>query len=55
MEMGYVKGARESVQDPVRSPLLEANAIEPGYPKSVKEARGHPIEQVIGELNEMTL
>ncbi|GKB03818.1 retrovirus-related pol polyprotein from transposon TNT 1-94 [Tanacetum coccineum] len=26
-----------------------------GYPKSFKEARGHPIEQVIGELNERTL
>ncbi|GJU57975.1 zf-CCHC domain-containing protein [Tanacetum coccineum] len=35
------------VQNPVRSPSLEANASEPGYPKSIKEARGHPIEQVI--------
>nr|GEU35974.1 UBN2 domain-containing protein [Tanacetum cinerariifolium] len=26
-----------------------------GYPKSVKEARGHPIKQVIGALNEMKL
>nr|GFA13280.1 hypothetical protein [Tanacetum cinerariifolium] len=33
------------VQNPVRSPSLEANASEPGYPKSLKEARGHPIEQ----------
>ncbi|GKA09478.1 hypothetical protein Tco_0688809 [Tanacetum coccineum] len=43
------------VQNPVRSPLLEANVLEPGCPKSLKEARGHPIEQVIGELNERTL
>ncbi|GJZ16044.1 hypothetical protein Tco_0551721 [Tanacetum coccineum] len=43
------------VQDPIRSPLLEANVSEPGYPKSVKKARGHPIEQVIDELNERTL
>ncbi|GJV15597.1 hypothetical protein Tco_1360920 [Tanacetum coccineum] len=43
------------VENPVRSPSLEANASELGYPKSVKEARGHPIEQVIGELNERTL
>nr|GEW68341.1 pentatricopeptide repeat (PPR) superfamily protein [Tanacetum cinerariifolium] len=43
------------VQDPVRSPSLEANALETGYPKNIKEARGHPIEQVIGELNERTL
>ncbi|GJV92953.1 hypothetical protein Tco_1540766 [Tanacetum coccineum] len=43
------------VQNPVRSPSLEANATEPGYPKSLKEARGHLIEQVIGDLNERTL
>ncbi|GJW07649.1 hypothetical protein Tco_1570072 [Tanacetum coccineum] len=43
------------VQNSVRSPSLEANALEPGYPKSIKEARGNPIEQVIGELNERTL
>nr|GEW55547.1 ribonuclease H-like domain-containing protein [Tanacetum cinerariifolium] len=43
------------VQDPVTSPSLEANASKLGYPKSVKEARGHPIEQVICELNERTL
>ncbi|GJU25812.1 hypothetical protein Tco_1164433 [Tanacetum coccineum] len=35
------------VQNPVRSPSLEANASDPRYPKSPKEARGHPIEQVI--------
>ncbi|GJS91332.1 hypothetical protein Tco_0773968 [Tanacetum coccineum] len=28
------------VQNPIRSPSLEANASEPGYLKSVKEARG---------------
>ncbi|GJX08769.1 retrotransposon protein [Tanacetum coccineum] len=43
------------VQDPGRSSSLEANASELGYPKSVKEAKGHPIEQVIGDLNERTL
>ncbi|GJX32427.1 hypothetical protein Tco_0242282 [Tanacetum coccineum] len=43
------------VQNPVRSPSLEANASELGYPKSLIEARGHLIEQVIGELNERTL
>ncbi|GJS16520.1 hypothetical protein Tco_0410992 [Tanacetum coccineum] len=35
------------VQNPVRSLSLKANVLEPGYPKSLKEARGHPIEQVI--------
>ncbi|GJZ07665.1 retrovirus-related pol polyprotein from transposon TNT 1-94 [Tanacetum coccineum] len=43
------------VQDLVRSPSLEANASEPRYPISVEEARGQPIEQVIGELNERTV
>ncbi|GKB90898.1 hypothetical protein Tco_0963170 [Tanacetum coccineum] len=43
------------VHNPVRSPSLEANALEPGYLKSVKKPRGHPIEQVIGELNKRTL
>nr|GEY37342.1 ribonuclease H-like domain-containing protein [Tanacetum cinerariifolium] len=33
------------VQNLFRSSSLEANAVEPGYPKSLKEARGHPIEQ----------
>ncbi|GJU09881.1 hypothetical protein Tco_1132277 [Tanacetum coccineum] len=37
------------VQDPIRFPSLEANVSESGYPKSIKEARGHLIEQVIGE------
>ncbi|GKC52224.1 hypothetical protein Tco_1074969, partial [Tanacetum coccineum] len=32
------------VLDPVRSRSLDANASEPSYPKSVKEARGHLIE-----------
>ncbi|GKC86032.1 hypothetical protein Tco_1141749, partial [Tanacetum coccineum] len=31
------------VQYPVRSPSLEVNVSEPSYPKSIKEARGHPI------------
>ncbi|GJY47423.1 hypothetical protein Tco_0436486 [Tanacetum coccineum] len=43
------------VQDLVRSLSLEANDLESGYPKQVREARGHPIEQVIGELNERAL
>ncbi|GJZ16757.1 zf-CCHC domain-containing protein [Tanacetum coccineum] len=43
------------VQDSIRPPSLEANASELGYPKSVKEARGHPIEQFICELNERKL
>ncbi|GKC17035.1 hypothetical protein Tco_1013817 [Tanacetum coccineum] len=38
-----------------RSPSLQVNVSDEGYPKSVKKARGHPIEQVIGELNEKTL
>ncbi|GKA56108.1 hypothetical protein Tco_0755180 [Tanacetum coccineum] len=42
------------VQNPVGSLSLEANASELDYPKSLKEARGHPIEQVIGELNKRT-
>ncbi|GKD77609.1 hypothetical protein Tco_1340230 [Tanacetum coccineum] len=37
------------------SPSLQVNVLDEGYPKIVKEARGHPIEQVIGELNERTL
>nr|GEV17227.1 hypothetical protein [Tanacetum cinerariifolium] len=37
------------------SSSLQVNVLDEGYLKSVKEARGHPIEQVIGELNERTL
>nr|GEW85333.1 hypothetical protein [Tanacetum cinerariifolium] len=37
------------------SPSLKVNVLKESYPKSLKEARGHPIEQVIGELNERTL
>nr|GFA37073.1 retrovirus-related Pol polyprotein from transposon TNT 1-94 [Tanacetum cinerariifolium] len=37
------------VQDLVRSLSLEANASEPGYPKSVKETKDRPIEQLIGK------
>ncbi|GKE72039.1 retrovirus-related pol polyprotein from transposon TNT 1-94 [Tanacetum coccineum] len=43
------------VQDLNDSPSLQVNVSDEGYPKSVKEARGHLIEQVIGELNERTL
>ncbi|GJS33109.1 hypothetical protein Tco_0531491 [Tanacetum coccineum] len=43
------------VQDLHGSSSLEVNVSNEGYPKSVKEARGHQIEQVIGELNERTL
>ncbi|GJV75838.1 hypothetical protein Tco_1507422 [Tanacetum coccineum] len=43
------------VQDLNRSPSLQVNVSDEGYPKSLKEARGHPIEQVIGELNQRTL
>ncbi|GKC89570.1 retrovirus-related pol polyprotein from transposon TNT 1-94 [Tanacetum coccineum] len=43
------------VQDLNGSPSLQINVSDEGYPKSVKEAIGHPIEQVIGELNERSL
>ncbi|GKC59429.1 retrovirus-related pol polyprotein from transposon TNT 1-94 [Tanacetum coccineum] len=43
------------VQDLNGSPSLQVNVSDEGYPKSLKEARGHPIEFVIGELNERTL
>ncbi|GJY12343.1 putative reverse transcriptase domain-containing protein [Tanacetum coccineum] len=43
------------VQDLNGSSSLQVNVSDEGYPKSIKEARGHPIEQVIGELNEKTL
>ncbi|GJX58275.1 hypothetical protein Tco_0289665 [Tanacetum coccineum] len=43
------------VQDLNGSPSLEVNVLDKGYPKSLKEARGHPIEHVISELNERTL
>ncbi|GJT47192.1 hypothetical protein Tco_0955907 [Tanacetum coccineum] len=43
------------VQDLNGSPSLQVNVSDEGYPKSLKEARGHPMEQVIGELNERTL
>ncbi|GKC76326.1 hypothetical protein Tco_1127100 [Tanacetum coccineum] len=42
-------------QDLNRSPSLQVNVSDEGYPKSLKEARGHLIEQVIGGLNERTL
>ncbi|GJS73911.1 retrovirus-related pol polyprotein from transposon TNT 1-94 [Tanacetum coccineum] len=43
------------VQDLNGSLSLQINVSDEGYPKSLKEARGYPIEQVIGELNERTL
>ncbi|GJS37258.1 retrotransposon protein [Tanacetum coccineum] len=43
------------VQDLNGSLSLQVNVSNESYPKSLKEARGHPIEQVIGELNERTL
>ncbi|GJT09966.1 integrase, catalytic region, zinc finger, CCHC-type containing protein [Tanacetum coccineum] len=43
------------VQNLNGSSSLQVNVLDEGYPKSLKEARGHPIEQVIGELNERTL
>ncbi|GKC68307.1 hypothetical protein Tco_1100905 [Tanacetum coccineum] len=39
-------------QDLNGSPLLQVNRSDEGYPKSLKEARDHPIKHVIGELNE---
>ncbi|GJS08363.1 retrovirus-related pol polyprotein from transposon TNT 1-94 [Tanacetum coccineum] len=43
------------LQDLNESSLLQVNVSDEGYPKSIKEARGYPTEQVIGELNERTL
>ncbi|GKF90241.1 hypothetical protein Tco_0264204, partial [Tanacetum coccineum] len=43
------------VQDLNESPSLQVNVLDEVYPKSLKEARGHPINQVIRELNERTL
>ena len=43
------------VQDQERSPSLQVNVSDEGNPKEVREARGHPIEQVIGDLNKRTL
>ncbi|GJW89616.1 hypothetical protein Tco_0167169 [Tanacetum coccineum] len=43
------------VQDLNGSPSLQVNVSDEGYYKSLKEAKGHLIEQVIGELNERTL
>ncbi|GKA20346.1 retrotransposon protein [Tanacetum coccineum] len=34
---------------------LQVNVSDEGYPKSLKESRGLPIEQVIGKMNERTL
>nr|GEX04136.1 hypothetical protein [Tanacetum cinerariifolium] len=43
------------VQDLNGSSLLQVIVSDEGYHKSLKEARGHPIEQVTGELNERIL
>ncbi|GJS34781.1 retrovirus-related pol polyprotein from transposon TNT 1-94 [Tanacetum coccineum] len=43
------------VQDLNGSSSLQVNVSDESYPKSLKEARDHPIKQVIGELNERTL
>nr|GEV11427.1 hypothetical protein [Tanacetum cinerariifolium] len=43
------------VQDLNGSQSLQVNVSDEGYHKSLKEARGHTIEQVIAELNERTL
>lgn len=43
------------VQDQERSPSLQVNDSDEGNPKELREARGHPIQQVIGDLNKMTL
>ena len=43
------------VQDQERSPSLHLNDSDEGNPKELREARGHPIEQVIGDLNKRTL
>nr|GEU30759.1 hypothetical protein [Tanacetum cinerariifolium] len=43
------------VQDLNGSPSLQVIVSDEGYPKGLNEARGHPKEQVINELNERTL
>ncbi|GJY13179.1 hypothetical protein Tco_0382488 [Tanacetum coccineum] len=43
------------VQDHNRSSSLPVNVLDEGCPKSVKEARGNPIEQVICDFNERIL
>ncbi|GKE51659.1 hypothetical protein Tco_1486815 [Tanacetum coccineum] len=40
------------VQDLNGSTSLQVNVSDEGYHKGVKEARGHLIEQVIGEMQE---
>ena len=43
------------VQDQERSPALQVNVTDDGNPKDLREPRGHPIQQVIGDLNKRTL
>ncbi|GKB25654.1 retrovirus-related pol polyprotein from transposon TNT 1-94 [Tanacetum coccineum] len=50
----------DRINEPINQDLnglssLKVNVSDKDYPKSLKEARGHLIEQVIGELNERTL
>ena len=35
--------------------VLQVNVSDEGNPKEVREARGHLIQQVIGDLNKRTL
>ncbi|GJS81333.1 hypothetical protein Tco_0747874 [Tanacetum coccineum] len=42
-------------QDLNGSLSLQVNVSDEGYPKTLKEARDHPIKQVIVELNKRTL
>ncbi|GJW64938.1 hypothetical protein Tco_0116822 [Tanacetum coccineum] len=43
------------VQDLNGSLSIQVNVLDEGYSKSLKKAKDHPIEQVIGKLNERTL
>ncbi|GJU61984.1 hypothetical protein Tco_1243819 [Tanacetum coccineum] len=43
------------VQDLKGPSSLQVNVSDESYPMRLKEAKGYPIEQVIGELNERTL
>ncbi|GJY79950.1 hypothetical protein Tco_0492701 [Tanacetum coccineum] len=48
-------GMSYNLSGPFTSQLSEIVKRTHRYPKSIKEARGYPTEQVIGELNERTL
>ena len=47
--------SKHVVQNHEGSPTLQVNVSDDGNPKDMREARGHPIEQVIGDLNKITL